>query len=296
MSYRKMLVVSSARWLAEDLAAAGTVPVEHTLGLDAPVLDGSTALWCSWSWALRLARTGISHPFLSPGPDWLARLPYEYRRRDVWAGRIGDMPYKGMDPVFYKLAEHKHSGIPAGFHPDRGSFRRFAFDAFNFAPGVEDLRFIGSGPIAYVREYRCFIAHGKVEAASLYLSSVPGINDSTVEITWNAQDPAFARRDAAEAAVFAGTVSAALGDEQPPGYVLDVGLDTDGNWSVIEANAAWSSNIYHCDPVGAIRAILASQEPGHDRWTWKPDALFADRARPLPTNSILGREHVDDPA
>lgn len=284
MSYRKMLVVSSARWLTDDLASAGTVPVEHTLGLDAPVLDGSTALRRSWSWALRLTRTGVSHPFLSPGPDWLARLPYECRRRDVWAGRSGHMPYKGVDPVFYKLAEHKHSGIPAGFHAGRGSFRRIAFDAFNFAPGVEDLRFIGSEPIEYVREYRCFIAHGRVEAASLYLSRVPGINDSTVEITWNAQDPHFARRDAAEAAVFAGAVTEALGEDQPPGYVLDVGRDTDGNWSVVEANAAWSSNIYHCDRAGAIRAILASQETSHDRWAWKPDALFLNRARPLPAD------------
>jgi hypothetical protein len=35
-----------------------------------------------------------------------------------------------------------------------------------------------------------------------------------------------------------------MGGNQSPGHVLNVGKDAKGNWSVIEANAAWSSNIY----------------------------------------------------
>lgn len=275
----RLTVVTSARWLADDLAAAGTIDVTHTLGLDLPDLDGS-ALWCSGAWALRLLKT-VPHPFLSPGADWLTRVPAEFLGREVCAGTIGDMPYKGVDPVFYKLAEHKHGSIPAGLHNGRGSFTRLAWDAFDFAAGIEDLHVIGSEPMSYVREYRCFIAHGKVTAASFYLATVPGINDSTVTITWDAFEAARTP-DAGEAAAFAQDVVDAMGSDQPPGYVLDVGEDAAGAFTVIEANAAWSSNIYHAPAAGVIDSILAAQESGHDRWAWAPDTLFLDRARPLP--------------
>jgi hypothetical protein len=284
MSYDTLTVITSARWLADDLAAAGTIDVTHALGLDAPDLTGS-ALWCPGSWALRLAKSGIKHPFLAAGPGWLTTVPAEFLRREVWAGYLGDMPYKGMDPMFYKLAEHKHSGIPAGLHAGRGSFQRLAFDAFDFADGIEDLRFVGSEPMEYAREYRCFIAHGKVTAASFYLATVPGINDSSVTITWDAYEP-DSSPDSAAAAAFAQRVVDAMGAEQPPGYTLDVGEDADGNFSVIEANAAWSSNIYHAPAAGVIESVLASQEPGHDRWAWKPDALFLNRSRPLPNVAV----------
>lgn len=282
MTFDRLLVVTSARWLADDLRAAEAINVEHSLGLDAPELDGRTALWCSGIWATRLLKTGSMHPFLSAGPGWLARVPQEFLRRDVWACEMGSMPYRGTDPKFYKLAEHKHAGIPAGLRVGRGIFQRTAGAAFDFAPGYEALHVIGSDPMEYVREYRCFIARGKVSAASFYLATVPGICDSTVTITWDAYEPARSP-DASAAAAFAQEVVDAMGKDQPPGYTLDVGEDKAGNWSVIEANAAWSSNIYHAPVTGVIESVLASQEPGNNRWTWKPDELFLNRARPLPT-------------
>lgn len=286
MTYDKLLVVTSPAWVAKDLRAAGTIEVGHSLGLDAPALDGRTALWASWSWALRLAKSGISHPFLSPGPDWLSRVPEDYLLRRVWSGRVGDMPYMGTDPMFYKLAEHKHSGIPAGLHIGRGHFQRMVGDAFDFASGYETLHYVGSERMAYAREYRCFIAHGKVTASSFYLATVPGIYDKPVSITWDVYD-ADNCPDSSAAAAFAEEVMEVMGDNQPPGYVLDVGEDADGNWSVIEANAAWSSNIYHARAAGVIEAILASQQPGHPQWAWAPDAFFLNRARPLPKGPEL---------
>lgn len=285
MVYDKLTVVTSAAWLAKDLAAAETIDVVHSIGLDVPGLTGS-ALWCSGAWALRLAKSGVSHPFLSAGPGWLTKVPAEFLRRKVWAGVLGDMPYMGIDPMFYKLAEHKHSGIPAGLHIGRGSFRRMAYDAFDFAPGIEDLRFVGSEPMEYSREYRCFIAHGKVTASSFYLATVPGVGGSTATITWDAYEPAQSPGTTA-AASFAQQVVDAMGSNQPPGYTLDVGEDEEGNFSVIEANAAWSSNIYHADAAGVVESVLASQAPGHARWAWVPDELFLSRARPLPSGAQL---------
>ncbi|GAA4033279.1 hypothetical protein GCM10023063_15990 [Arthrobacter methylotrophus] len=282
MSYEKLTVVTSARWVADDLRAAGTIDVEHSLGLDAPRLDGSTALWCSGPWAIRLLKTGIRHPFLSTGPEWLTTVPAEFLRRDVWAGTIEEMPYKGFKPKFYKLAEHKHSAVPAGLHIGRGKFQRSLFEAFDYTDGVLGLHYLGSEPMEYVREYRCFIAHGKVTAASFYMATLPGVGDSIVTITWDAYEAGRAP-DASKAAAFAQTVVDAMGANQPPGYTLDVGTDADGDFSVIEANAAWSSNIYHAPSEGVIESVLASQEPGHNRWAWTPDELFLTRARPLPT-------------
>jgi hypothetical protein len=279
VNYGKLTVVTSARWLADDLAAAGTFPVVHALGLDAPDLTDS-ALWCSGAWAMRLLKTGTAHPFLSAGPDWITRVPQEFLGRDVWASTLGDLPYRGTEPRFYKLAEHKHARIPAGLHIGRGIFQRTAGAAFDFARGYESLRVIGSEPMTYVREYRCFIAHGKVTAASFYLATVPGVHDSTVTITWDAYEQDRSP-SSAEAAAFCQTVVDAMGEDQPPGYTLDVGEDESGHWSVIEANAAWSSNIYHAPAAGVIESVLAAQSPGHDRWAWVPDTLFLARARPL---------------
>lgn len=284
MSYSKLTVVTSARWLADDLRAAGTIDVAHSLGLDVPDLTGA-ALWCSGAWATRLLKTGVEHPFLSAGPAWLTRVPAEFLRRNVWAGRLGAMPYKGIDPMFYKLAEHKHSGISARLCIGRGIFQRTAGAAFDFAAGYEALHVIGSDPMEYAREYRCFIAHGKVTASSFYLATVPGIHDSVVTITWDAYEPDRSP-DASKAAAFAQQVIDAMGDDQPPGYTLDVGEDTDGNFSVIEANAAWSSNIYHAPAAGVIESVLASQEPGHEDWAWAPDELFLARARALPAGAL----------
>lgn len=281
MSCEFLTVITSAQWVAEDLRAAGTVTVEHSLGLDVPFLDESTALWCSGSWATRLLKTGVQHQFLSAGPDWLSRVPAEFLRRKVWAGTIGRMPYRGEYSMFYKLAEHKHGDIPAGLYLTEDTFLRHVQKVFTDADHVDDLHFAGSEPMSYAREYRCFIAHRTVTAASFYLATLPGLDDSTVTITWDAYDDDRSP-DATPAAVFAQRVVDAMGDDQPPGYTLDVGEDAAGNFSVIEANAAWSSNIYHAPAAGVIESILAAQEPGHDRWSWKPDALFLARARPLP--------------
>jgi hypothetical protein len=53
-----------------------------------------------------------------------------------------------------------------------------------------------------------------------------------------------------------------MGENQPPGYVLDVGKDSKGNWFVIEANAAWSSKIHHAPAtVSSHRSCLPGTWP-----------------------------------
>lgn len=294
MQYERLTVVSPAAWLARDLAEAGTIEVKGSVGLDVPDMK-DTALWCSGSWAMRLLKSGISHPFLSAGPHWLSRVPDRYLGRRVWSGRLGSIKSPcGRQEAFYKLSEHKHARIPAGPLQGPQAFLERVAGAFKDPsrpddtgpPAIDGLHYTGSGLMDYKREYRCFIAHGRVTASSHYISRVPGIRGADVELTWNAF-PEDRSPDASEAAAFAQEVVDAMGADQPPGYSLDVGTDSAGRFSVIEANAAWSSGIYHAPRSGVIESVLASQEPGHEDWIWRPDELFLARSRPLPVPGAL---------
>lgn len=57
----------------------------------------------------------------------------------------------------------------------------------------------------------------------------------------------------------------------PPAAVMDVARLTSGRLTLLEANQAWGSGLYGCDPDKALIAILAANAPGDDRWTWRPD-------------------------
>lgn len=285
MPFTHLTVVSTAAWIARDLAAAGTIPVRAVLGLDVPDLTGS-ALWCPGPWATRLMKTGASRSFTSAGPDWLARVPGRYLRRKIWCGTLGELERReDFGPGFYKLSEHKHSLVPAEVHASSHDFTEHVHAAFDAWPGagsdVLDLNCTVSGLMDYRHEYRCFIARGTVTAASQYLSRLPGIHGGDVTVTWDAYQEDRCP-DPSEASAFAQEVANAMESDQPPGYTLDVGCDAEGRWSVIEANAAWSSGIYHAPRSGVIESVLASQEPGHDEWLWSPDHLFLSRARALP--------------
>jgi len=41
----------------------------------------------------------------------------------------------------------------------------------------------------------------------------------------------------------------------PPAFVLDVGYIKDQGWAVVEANAAWGSGIYGCDPSMVLKVL-----------------------------------------
>ena len=41
----------------------------------------------------------------------------------------------------------------------------------------------------------------------------------------------------------------------PPAVVLDVGYITGRGWGVVEANAAWGSGLYGCDPAAVLHVL-----------------------------------------
>lgn len=275
--FSNLVVVSSASWLAKDFRAPGTINVIPEIGFDLPRLDPkTTAWWCSGSYAARAAATGGRLPLLSAGPHWLDTIPLQWRQRNVTSMRVADVAERFKDG-FIKPAEIKVGTLPARIYSGSNGtsaaeeFLRDARDA-----GLPDGSWLSvSDPMNYVREYRCFTVDGTVTAATPYL-----ING----MTWDGLEPDADPEGRREASVFVEQLLADLGAEgHPPGFVVDAGVDDQGRWSVIEANASWSSNPYHSDMAGVIESVLASHDVdgNYPQWAWQIDPYHEKNARKL---------------
>lgn len=275
-AFSELRVVTTAAWLADDLRAGTHLPVVHDLGLD--VLPGRrrTAWWAGHRFIARLTVTpDVQLPDLtSPGPAWLAGVDADLLGRRVWCGPLGDVEECSLwdaGPAFAKPAEIKRVALPAALHPTREAFAAAALGAGLLASSWV----VVSEPIDLTAEYRCFVApvegRPRVVAASAYV--VDGI-------TWDAWTPPFVP-DVAVPWAFAEEVLDSTSG--PAGWVLDVGRTADGQWVVVEANAAWSSAPYHADAVGVVASVLASQTPPVEpRWRWRSDPALDRWAAPLP--------------
>lgn len=276
--FAELRVVTPAAWLARDLASAGTIPVVHDLGLDAPADTSRTAWWAPHRFVARLAVTpGVTRPALtSPGPDWLSTVPSRWLRREVWCGplaRADGAPLWARGAVFAKPAEVKLERFPAAVVRSPAELADRAAAA-GLAPTS---RVVLSQVVDFAEEHRCFVGPGPdgrpaVLAASAYLLD---------GVTWDAWETPSQAPPSVRAAAFARKVAAAV--PGPPGFVLDVGRLRDGGWAVIEANAAWSSNPYHAAPTGVVASVLAAQRPDAEPgWSWRSDPVIDRFARPLP--------------
>lgn len=281
--FSELRVVTTAGWLARDLAAGAPLPVVHDLGLDVPADTSATAWWMPHQHVERLRGTpAVTAPALSsPGPVWMTGVPAELMRRRVWAGPVADVgscPLWGPDVLlFAKPAEIKAPRMPANVYGTPGAVTAAAAAA-GLAP---ESMLVVSELVTFAEEFRCFIAPSSAGRASVVAGSAYLVDG----VTWDAWEGAAAAPDPGEAMRFAQRVVDAV--PGPAGWVLDVGRLDDGSWVVVEANASWSSNPYHCDPAGVVTSILASQTPGqdHESWAWRSDPYMARFARPLPVRS-----------
>ncbi|MCX5402802.1 ATP-grasp domain-containing protein [Streptomyces sp. NBC_00335] len=183
---------------------------------------------------------GLGIGLLEAPSDWLARLPREFTGREVLLMPIREA-YGLRRPVFVKSPNDKN--IPALVYAD-GS-RLPGPDAVD--PGTEVLV---SDVVRFTAEHRVFLLDGAVHTASRY-----------------AEDGRLSLGPAS-----AGALAFAAGlpfSTLPSAIVVDVGV-TDGRWSVIEANAAWASGTYACDPGQALDVALRAAAPLRS---------FADRDR-----------------
>ncbi|GGN52312.1 hypothetical protein GCM10011579_009200 [Streptomyces albiflavescens] len=198
---------------------------------------------------------GLGLGLLEAPPDWLARLPYELKGREIEFSTVAEARQLRR-PAFVKPPNDK--SFPARVYPD-GS-RLPGPDAVD-----DDTPVLVSDIVAFAVEYRLFLLDGQVRTGSRYFAR------GELDVAPLDEDP---RRD--EVLSFAARLSE-MG--LPSAVVVDVGLRAEDTprWAVVEANAAWASGHYACDPDAALDVVLRAARP-------VAEFTAADRQflRPLP--------------
>ena len=180
----------------------------------------------------------LSLCLIEPPFDWLTTLPTHYARRRIWFGSMPEARQRAA-PTFIKPADDK------------------CFTAQVYSTGAElpdlghlpeDTPLLFSEPVTWEVEYRGFVRDRELLTLSPYFRN--GILAQTDDGDWQAE-----LEETEEATRF---YSALLRDEAvalPPAVVVDVGRIAERGWAVVEANPAWSSGIYGCDPGQVLQVI-----------------------------------------
>ncbi|WP_406195923.1 ATP-grasp domain-containing protein [Kitasatospora sp. NBC_01560] len=182
---------------------------------------------------------------LEPPADWLTGLPPELTHRSVSLVTLAEARALRR-PMFLKPPADKL--FAAKVYPDGTGLP--GPDALD-----DDTPVLASEVVRFRREYRLFVLDGEVRSASRY--AVDGDLDAA---------PLAEDGHRAEVAAFAADVLAASAAALPSAAVIDVGLVDSGpagggRWAVVEANAAWASGGYACDPDAVLDVVLRSGGP-----------------------------------
>jgi hypothetical protein len=183
--------------------------------------------------------TQLGHVVIEPTRDWLVQLPTAYRQRDIIKTTLNEARAYRM-PRFVKNAD----GMKA-------------FEAKVYASGddlpppryySDDYEVLVSEPVIWEIEYRCFILERELVTHSIYLRE--GELAKSEDGAWlDTLDEKLAARAFCETLLRDVTVML------PPACVVDVGRTEGRGWAVIEANPAFGSGIYGCDPLGVLRVV-----------------------------------------
>jgi hypothetical protein len=168
--------------------------------------------------------------------DWLAQLPVALTGRTIEATTLGDA-WTLRRPAFVKP-------------PNNKSFAAKVYRDGTQLPGPDaadaDTTVLVSDIVEFTAEFRLFLLDGQVVASSRYavrgdLAVAPlGDGEKTEILAFAADLP---------------TVGL------PSAIVVDVGTVAGGGWAVVEANAAWASGGYACDPDRVLDTVLRAAGP-----------------------------------
>lgn len=208
-------------------------------------------------------RGGAPLELHGPTPEWFANLDPAIGRR--WQLVDADGVHAVLDhgPAFIKLADAKHPLFPAARFTDPAAFE-IAMTRLGAGRGVQLL--VTTQWWSIDSEYRIFTAGRTVLTVSPYR-----VLDEPWSPLLHTSRASFHR----EARDFVADMLAGLTDDDlPPAAVLDVARLTSGRFVLLEANQAWGSGLYGCDPDQALVAILAANRSSGERWRWHPDPLI----------------------
>jgi len=264
----QLLVVSpSSRALQNftSVISSGDREVWFSYGEFIPALEDGFLFWGAGKFALSLKQLFPERSFSSPGAEWLGLVPPELSGRSVICESFLDAVAHVDEPVWFKFAELKHDGVkPRSYRPEELLALLVAM------PELAEVK--SQWTTSHLRlnfEHRFFVVEGEVLTGSPYhVDAVVGF------------EPGAAWRMFSEAEEFARFAARELVDQSPRAYTLDVALnEATGKWFIVEANRAWSSGLYGCDPGRALVAVQASLTP--DAWSWLPDSVVGSYVSPL---------------
>ena len=211
--------------------------VERLQGWQVPpdLKGGDTVVYGEPLFAERVAQT-LELCLLEPGFGWLPRLPAKWRAREVRLSTLEDARTIA-EASFIKPADDKCFRARV-----YSSGRELPKD--DILPGT--IPVLISEPVTWLTEFRCFV-HER-HPATFSISARGGELAEGEEGDWPVSD-----EERAEAEDFLSRFLADPEVQVPPGVVVDFGRMADRGWGVVEANPAWSSGVYGCDPDEVLR-------------------------------------------
>ena len=221
------------------------------LGGPADVVPGHAHAWGGPLFMARLAAVA-NIMTLEPTDDWLPALPWRYRRRDVSLTTLSDA-VANPGRAFVKQPREK-------------DFEAGVYTGDKLPAMSTDVPVLVSEIVTFTREYRLLALDGRVHTGSRYLTG------GSLDVRPLAEDP-----DRMQVLGFAEALLDEVGATLPSAVTVDVGWAAhaergDTGLAVVEANMAWFSNIYDCDPGRALDVVMRAAGPAE---------AVGDRDRPF---------------
>lgn len=270
-----IVMAETSRFASRLLPGAGNR--DFFLSYGAAVPDVSeydlVSYWSAGGYSARLRRIGLAGDLAAPGQSWLSTVDPELTGRQIVTGRLSEMPEGKL--LFAKPAEAKIDAMIAGKYT--AAAVRLICETERVP---ENTLFQWTENVLSINhEHRFYVCNGEIRTGSPYLIDGIVYHDDMISPYY---DQAL---KAAKEAVHV------LGDNQPPAYTLDMGRnEVTGEWIIIEANPAWSSGIYGCDPVEVINVLDVACNSSDDRWRWEPAQYLVDRAFAVPALEVVDPE------
>lgn len=204
-------------------------------------LDLSSIVLYGESYFVEFLAQELALTLAVPAVDFLVSLPSDYLNRRVTFLTLADFQPVTV-PTFIKAADMKSIAAKVYLPDDE-------IVGLDNLPA--DTPLLLSEPVQWEVEYRCFIHKGQLATISIYMidGQFAQLEDGQWPSSLPTDEPAKQ------------FIQSILEDQRislPEAVVVDVGFITGRGWSIIEANPAWSSGVYDCDPEAVLLTLQSA--------------------------------------
>jgi hypothetical protein len=224
--------------MALAAAEAGWQVTRLSQDLTCPTVEGRVIVYGDGLTA-RIVAEKYGLDLIAPEKDWLVNLSRDYTRRFIETCLYKDLMVPNA-PKFIKCSDTKW------FYP--GIF----YEKMPVAEGIsDDEMLLVQEPVDFLYEFRYFILDNEIRTGCQYKRM--GVASSTPSGSW-ITDP-WLEKDARD------FLNEFLKKQEvPKAVVIDVGMVKDRGLAIIEANPAYASGIYSCNPRQVLEVVERSQQ------------------------------------